>query len=43
MVYVGEYDVIQVYLGELEIQCIATPETHADWKFRREDRNCWIL
>ena len=27
MVYLGEYDAIQVYLGELEIQCIATPET----------------
>ena len=33
----SEYDAIQVYLGELEIQCIATPETYVDWKFRRED------
>ena len=22
---------------ELEIQCIATPETYAGWEFRRED------
>ena len=32
----SEYDAIHVYLGELEIQCIATPETYAGWEFRRE-------
>ena len=33
----SEYDAIHVYLGELEIQCIATSETYAGWEFRRED------
>ena len=30
-------DAIHVFLGELEIQCIAIPETKVGWKFRRED------
>ena len=33
----SEYDAIHVYLGELEIQCISTPQTYAGWEFRRED------
>ena len=36
-------DAIQVFLGELEIQCIATPETYADWKIRREDEIAGFL
>ena len=33
----SEYDAIHVYVGELGIQYIATPETYACWEFRRED------
>ena len=33
----SEYDAVPSYLGEQEVQCIATPETCAGWEFRRED------
>ena len=33
----SEHDAVPSYLSELEVQCIATPETHAGWKVRRED------
>ena len=31
------HDAVPSYLSELEVQCIATPETYADWKVCRED------
>ena len=33
----SEYDAVPSYLGELEVQCIAEPETYADWKLRRDN------
>ena len=27
----SEYDAIPSYMGELDVQCIAEPETYADW------------
>ena len=33
----SEDDAVPSYLGQLEVQCIAEPETYADWKLRRED------
>ena len=33
----SEHDAVPSNLSDLEVQCIATPETHACWKVRRED------
>ena len=32
-----EHDAVPSYLGELEVQCVAEPETYVDWKLPRED------
>ena len=37
MVYRQNANAIHVYWSELEIQCIAAPETYAGWKVRRAD------